>query len=172
MHAFLKILATRGANCPRTAVIVPDLEALSCVPSGNCYLPEMSRICQGCCSWTGIIQSKEAQKYWLESLNHEHKFSFLHYAVRLSLRSKHWLENRGGAAALFAVFVGGALQDDHTKHAQKATKFLTDKCLLIFCPGNVSLEVGTYGLHHWTDINALLGTLLKPVDIRVQINSV
>ncbi len=28
-----------GANCT-----VPNLETLSCVPSGNCYLPEMSRI--------------------------------------------------------------------------------------------------------------------------------
>ncbi len=27
--------------------------------------------------------------------------SFLHYAVRIAIRPKHWLEKRGGAAALF-----------------------------------------------------------------------
>ena len=47
------------------------------------------------------------------------RFQFL--AVCLSLRSKHLLEKRGGAAALFCSFVGVALQNDHTEHAQKAT---------------------------------------------------
>ncbi len=33
-----------GANRPGTPGAVPDLEALSLVPPGKCYLPEMSRI--------------------------------------------------------------------------------------------------------------------------------
>ncbi len=33
-----------GANRPGTPGTVPDLEALSLVPPGKCYLPEMSRI--------------------------------------------------------------------------------------------------------------------------------
>ncbi len=45
------------------------------------------------------------------------RFQFLALCCPSIARLKHWLEKRGGAAALFAVFVGGALQDDHTEHA-------------------------------------------------------
>ncbi len=43
-HWSTNIYKCIGANRPGTPGTVPDLEALSLVPPGKCYLPEMSRI--------------------------------------------------------------------------------------------------------------------------------
>ncbi len=86
----------------------------------------------------GIIQSKESKirKLWLESLNHEQNSALL-----LSVYHKH----------CFAVlWVGLSIINNYTEHAQQQLLTINlRECHYkmaprFFCPGNFSLEVGTY----------------------------
>ncbi len=95
------VLQSIGANRPETPGTVPDLEALSLVPPGKCYLPEMSRIF--ILSWDNRVQtSSTTLELWLESLNH---VGFMHSAVYSYLVAT--------IMQLFCSFVGGALQQNH-----------------------------------------------------------
>ncbi len=118
-----------GANRPGT---VPDLEALSLVPPGKCYLylkcPRFSRFML--LSW--VQTSSTTLELWVESLNH---VSFIHSAVYLVAMIN-----------CFAVLWVGL----SSKIIYWACAW--SNCLIpcngisppFFCLWNYSLEVGTY----------------------------